>query len=114
MVTKADIGHIALSDHAPILLELTISQASPRTSTWRLNKALLKDPEIAADVLTELKSYLIVNIDSVDNPATVWSAHKCFIRGILTKHGHAAKQRRAKTLSDLLVQLHTLERQLKN
>lgn len=43
----------------------------------------------------------------------MWSAHKCFIRGILIKHGHAAKQLRTKTLSNLLTQLYTLERQHK-
>lgn len=114
LVSKADIGHIALSGNALILLELLIHKSQPKTPTWRINEALLKDPTIAVDVLQELSTFFTNNVDSVGNPLSVWSAHKCFVRGILIKHGYLAKQKWVKTLSNLLAQLHVLENKHKN
>lgn len=74
----------------------------------------MKDSEIVADILKEISLYFSTNVGSVDDPISVWSSHKCYIREILLKDGHAAKQRRNKTLSDLLAQLYSLERQHKS
>lgn len=58
-------------------------------------------------------TFFTKNVDSFDNLLSVWSAHKCFVRGILIKQ-HLTKQKQANTLSDPLARLHVLEHKHKS
>lgn len=72
LVSSAHIGNIALSDHAPISLELALQHRMPRSATWRPNETLLQDPDLKTDVLRELQLFFETNKDSVSSPLLLW------------------------------------------
>lgn len=61
----------------------------------------------------ELQLSFETNKNLVSSPLLLWTAHKCYIRGVLIKHGHRVKQDKAQTLTSLLSKLHVLEKQNK-
>lgn len=54
LASKADIGQITLSNHAPVFLELTLPHPSPKAPTCCLNEMFLRDSETTAEILSKL------------------------------------------------------------
>lgn len=101
---RSQLSLVPRFDHAPISLEIALQYPNLDQPHQRLNESLIQDPEIKADSLWELDLFFESNKGSVPNPLSIWSAHKCYIRGVFIKHGHRLKVARAKTLS--LSKLH--------
>lgn len=91
-VTKASIGSIHISDHAPILMELQHEQAHRAPFHWTLNKTLLQDTVTMAEVRSELSHYFTTNTGPEFTPAVVWEAHKPVMQGFFMKHGARFKK----------------------
>lgn len=53
-VSRADIGSIHISDHAPIMMDLDFFESRRAPFQWRLNKTLLLDASIKAHVEQKL------------------------------------------------------------
>lgn len=43
LVEQVDIGHIALSDHAPVIMSIQPLKPTQRSFSWRMNTALVMD-----------------------------------------------------------------------
>lgn len=81
----------------------------PRSNTWKLNPSLLKDLETRLDGEKELKQFFDSSRGSVSNPLILCEAHKCYIRGILSKHGNRIKKASEAQFTTLLNKIHALE-----
>lgn len=64
----------------------------------------------------ELEGYFTTNSDDTTSEATVWEAHKAYIRGILIAIGAEKKKRRRSRRKgeSLYKEIHVLEQRYKN
>lgn len=108
------IEYITWSDHAPISLTISCDHNYLGNSLWRMNTYLLKSPNISTEIQTALSEYFSINGGSVSSPATLWCAHKAFIRGILLAIGAREKRKRQYALSSLLSDLKQADREFKD
>ena len=113
-VREADIGTIAISDHAPITISIEIPSEKGGRGQWRMNDSLLKLDSSSSKIKEAFVDYLKFN-DTSDTPvALLWDAMKAVIRG--TCMGISAglnKDRRAKR-EELTNSVKEMEREHKN
>lgn len=76
------IGNMTFSDHAPVSLQIKIGETHIQGSGWRLNEDQLQDKDILKRIKEELEWYFKINVPGEVNKATVWEAHKVYIRDI--------------------------------
>lgn len=111
--TEAKIGVVTLSDHAPVVMELRISQTQRKTPLWRINEDLLSDEGVIQRVEEELKQYFRINETGDVSGAVVWEAHKVYIRGILIKEGARKKKERNNRMGNLTTEIFNIEQEHK-
>ncbi|KAJ1099001.1 hypothetical protein NDU88_004105 [Pleurodeles waltl] len=74
-----------ISDHAPILADWGVGHQAQRP-TWRLNTMYLNSPECGSFVEREHKAFFRCNEGSVDSGATLWTARKPTLCGIIKSY----------------------------
>lgn len=72
-----------LSDQHPITMSLFMPDHSDRSMIWRMDESLLLDPENCRQISDRLSQYFVENDVADTSQATLWTAHKCVIRGEL-------------------------------
>lgn len=91
-VMEVAIGNMLFSDHAPVSLQIKIGETHTQGLGWRLNEDLLQDKDILERIKEELEWYFKINVPGEVNEATVWEAHKVYIRGIFMMVGTEKKK----------------------
>lgn len=97
MTPLTDIDGYLWSDHAPIYLELKLTEHKKNKKTresWRMNDNLIKDKECENDIRKEIIEFSLTHEkDETSNPIP-WEALKCVLRGLFIKHGSRLKKRK--------------------
>lgn len=111
-VVESDISPITWSDHAPIMLDLLLSQSFTRSCHWRLNDHLLQS-EVSCSILAKgLEDFFQLSIGSVSRFSTLWEAHKAVFCGACIAEGSRLKKDRNRLIQSLTSALVTTERRL--
>lgn len=79
-ISASTIHTVTWSD--PVSITLLRKPSHHNTYLWRTNNFLLQDPTYAPTLSKHVEDYFSLNSNSVEDPATVWNAHKAVIRGI--------------------------------
>lgn len=112
-IAGAAIGNMTFSDHAPVSLHLKMGETEAQGTGWRLNEDLLADNVILKRLKEELEWFFKINIPGEVNEATIWEAHKTYIRGILMMIGGERNKRMKNQRLALTREIHRLEQQHK-
>lgn len=112
-ISCAKIHDITWSDHAAITITIDDQVVSSSSPIWRSNIRLLQDPKTSTKISQHIKEFFQNNVDSVENPFTLWNAHKAYMRGILIQIGAREKKRRNAHIDSILKNIHILGEQNK-
>lgn len=93
MTPSTDIGGFLWPDHAPIYLELKISEHKKTRGIWRLNDNLIKDKDCESDIRKAIKEFLLIHEKDETTISMQWKTLKCVLRGLFIKHGSRLKKR---------------------
>lgn len=108
MTPTSDIGSFLWSDHAPIYMELAVSDYRKPQWLWRLNDNLLKDKICEMFIRQAIKEFVqIYETDTTSIPLQ-WETLKCVLQGLFIKHGARLKADKSK-ISLLLKEISILE-----
>ncbi|KAF7644636.1 hypothetical protein LDENG_00218650 [Lucifuga dentata] len=77
------IGPIALSDHAPVEIQIDLNTETGKRGRWRMNTMLLKDEGFSDKLAEDLACFFELNIGTTEKLSSVWEASKAYIRGKL-------------------------------
>lgn len=108
-IVKSNIHVITWSDHAPISISVGDQGIETRANRWRNDIFTLSQPENLKSIRHALKEYFELNAHSVEDPFTLWNAHKVYIRGLLIQMSSKVKRQQKKRLNDLLTTIQNLE-----
>lgn len=111
-VIDAAIGVIALADHAPVELCVSISVEKIRSNRWRLNTSLLQNTVFKQTIAEDLTNFFQINIGSTPKIGTVWEASKAYIRGKIIAEASKRKKQDRETITRLENQIKHKEREL--
>lgn len=108
-VVDSWIGNITHSDHAPMTMEIKISEENRQLGQWRLNEELIRWEDGFNRINKELKNYFVENNTGEISGCTLWQAHKAYIRGVLIELGSRRKKEKSKERQKLIEELASLE-----
>ena len=92
MVEQSDIGPIALSDHAPVTLEMQPLRPAERPFSWKINASLFHGDNFIKFLETQTDLYLEVNDCNDFDPRLVWEAYKAYMRGMIISYSSKKKR----------------------
>lgn len=109
-ISDYNIDPITWSDDASICLTVNFTRPHMTAKLWRANTYVLKSSLYANMLQQQLDDFFMHNAGSVDNPATLWVAHKAFMgRGALIKMGSIQKRRKMLRIDEILSQIESTE-----
>ena len=109
-VIKCEILPIAITDHAPVIMELNLKREQGETS-WRLNNSLLEDQRFKAKIEQSVKSYLEINDNEEVTSIILWEAAKATIRGEIIAYSSQKKREREREKNTLENKIKGLQEQ---
>lgn len=74
-------------------MEMKIPGAQRQINSWRLNKELIQGIEEENKIKEEIEQYFKIKDTKEITEATLWEAHKTYIRGILLEIGSRKKKK---------------------
>lgn len=92
-VSSCSIGNIVVSDHAILLLELSLDIESAKSKCWRFDTRLLKDDKFISYLKSEFKIFLSINSQSTNNSSLLWEKTKAYIRGLIITYSASKKKK---------------------
>lgn len=102
---------IIISDHAPLVLDLSFTLNTRERPLWRLNPFLLSNEKFCDFVSTSVDSFLEINKTEGISYSLLWETLKAYLRGqIISYVSHLNKERR-KQIQDLTNSIFNLDRQ---
>lgn len=72
---------IVISDHAPIVLKMSLPGLYLRNRKWRFNSTILSDNKFIKFMEKEIDFFLITNTSPEMSSLMVWDALKAYLRG---------------------------------
>lgn len=75
---------------------IKIAEADYRRNNWRLNEALIQEQETEEKIKRELEFFFKVNTTPEVSIATIWEAHKAYIRGGINSNMDPKEERNNK------------------
>lgn len=92
-VSSCSIGNIVVSDHAILLLELSLGIESRKSKCWRFDTRLLKDNKFISYLKSEFRIFLSINLQSTSNSSLLWETSKAYIRGIIIAYSASKRKK---------------------
>ena len=109
LVEQSDIGAIALSDHAPVTLEMQPLRPAERSFSWKINASLFHDDNFVKFLETQTDLYLELNDHNDSDPRWVWEAYKAYMRGMIISYSSKKKKERVQEQSRIENKIRKLE-----
>lgn len=101
---------IIVSDHAPLILDLSFTLNVREQSFWKLNSLLLSNEKFCKYVATNIDIFLEVNKKEGISYSLLWETLKSYLRGqIISYVAHVNRERR-KQIQDLTNSIFNLDR----
>lgn len=91
-----------LSDYSPVTMKMKILGSQNRPKSWRLNEELIQHKETEDKIKKELEQYFERNDTKEISEATLWEAHKAYIRGFLIAIGTREKKGKDKEYGKII------------
>ena len=92
-VSSCSIGNIVVSDHAILLLEVSLDIEFVQSKRWRFDSRLLKDDKFISYLKSEFRIFLSINSQSTNSPSLLWETAKAYIRGIIIAYSASKKKK---------------------
>ncbi len=89
--TTGDITII--SNHAIVLMDLFFGGSSVKTRCWSFNACLFRNEKFTSYLKSELKIFLDIDSQSVNNPSLLWETSKAYIRGLVLAFSASKKRK---------------------
>lgn len=97
-VLTCSIGSILISDHANVILDLTLKGINSGVKYWRLNTSILKDNTFSTYCTTEFRDFISTNTQIT----LLWETAKAYARGLIISFS-ASKKRQKREKKKLLM-----------
>lgn len=102
---------ILISDHSPIICNITPVTAHAKPRRWRFNDSLLYDTTFMDQLKSGLTEFLEINMVHCANPQVLWEVTKCYLRGNCIAFSSKAKRLKNKRFDHLEQEIRSLEHQ---
>ena len=110
-VVSVDYHSIAISDHAPTSIDLTLPGLPCPMRVWRFNSALLAEETYKQFLQSQLSLFFELNDLPGTDRGTLWEASKAFVRGQLISFISNKRKAEAGHINGLLLDIKRIDEQ---
>jgi len=107
MISRCNIGDIVISDHAIVVLDVSVKGFLRPARSWRFNNLLLKDDTFLSHFNSEFKIFLSINSDYTNNPSLLWETTNAYVRGLIISYSTTKKRKQSEKQKHLEIELNT-------
>ena len=100
-----------MSDHAPISMVMFPKDNVEKLYRWRVNPALLHNPEFDKYITSHIKLFIETNSETAPSPSNLWEALKAYLRGQIISFSSHRKKEYWKELELLEAEIKSLEKE---
>lgn len=110
LVNTCTYQSIVISDHAPLVLEISLPDLPHKNRQCRFNSTLLSDDNFVKFVEREINFFFATNITPDVSNLIVWDAFKAYIRGQIISYTVRVKREAGKEREDLSHQIREIDK----
>lgn len=103
---------IVISDHAPLLLDLSLSLFKKTQTRWRFNCTLLNDNVFCKTICGVIDDFLAANISSSVSPSLLWETLKAVVQGEIISYSARQNKLRRRKQEQLMESISELDKKL--
>lgn len=111
-VSHTEYSTIVISDHAPLLLDLSFRFLQKTRPPWRLNCTLLNDNAFNCMISAAIDNFLINNNSDSISPSLLWETLKVVIRGEIISYSASLNKIRRQKQEQLMESISHLDNKL--
>ncbi len=100
-----------ISDHAPLILDLTFVNLSSHRRNWHFNTSLLADENFISFIADQISFFLSVNKSPDVSDSVVWEALKAYIRGQIISYATTKRKKSQEKQISLANEISRLDEQ---
>lgn len=101
---------IVISDHAPVVLTMSLPGLPQKITQWRFNSTLLSDDSFVKFMEKEIAFFLTTNMSLDMSSLYVWDALKAYLQGQIVAYTAQMKQKSYKERADLAHQIREIDK----
>lgn len=101
LIKKCDYLPIIISDHAPVILDISFTLNIKQRPLWKLDPLLLSEKDFCYFVATNIDTFLAINKTDNISHSTIWESLKAFLRGQIISYTAFKNKQHSKEISDL-------------
>lgn len=79
LLTSCSYSPIVISDHASVIMDISLPGRSVTRSPWHFNSFLLTDPDFINTISSRIDLFISTNMSSGVSASTVWKACKAYL-----------------------------------
>lgn len=108
-IVSTDYHTIAISDHAPVSIDLALPFRSARIKQWRFNSVLLAEETYREFLHSQLSLFFELNDVQDISRSSLWEASKAYIRGQLISFVSNRKRNETARITQLLKEIKEVD-----
>ena len=112
VVDNIEYSTIVVSDHAPVLLDLSFSLLQKTRPPWRLNCTLLNDDDFCQTISKVIDDFLVTNKSNLISPSLLWETLKVVVRGEIISYSARLNKLKKQKQEQLMENITELDRKL--
>ena len=91
-VSSCSYNPIVISDHATVVVDISLPGRSVKRSPWRFNSLLLSDPNFVLTIKNRIDLFISTNVNPDTSAASIWEACKAYLRGEIISYSAYQKK----------------------
>lgn len=112
VVENIEYSTIVVSDHAPVLLDLSFTLLQKTRPPWRLNCTLLNNEDFCQTISKVIDDFLISNKSDLISPSLLWETLKVVVRGEIISYSARVNKLKKQKQEQLMKSITELDRKL--
>lgn len=107
---SCDYQSIVISDHAPVVMSMSLPDLPAAERHWRFNSTLLSNNDFVKFLEEQITFFFDTNVSSETSSLTIWDALKAYLRGQIISFSANMKKRAQKERLELSDQIKEVDR----
>lgn len=110
LIKRIEYTAIVISDHSPVLLDLSFPLNIRERPPWRFDPLLLSSEEFCSFISTNINTFLTINETDSVSYSVLWETLKAYLRGLIISYSSYASRERKKEMQALAQSILELDR----
>ncbi|KAG7512241.1 hypothetical protein JOB18_024128 [Solea senegalensis] len=106
-----DFETMVISDHCPVVMDISFPDNIAPQRTWRFNPCLLSNQDFVKYISNHIDLFMETNQDPQISKGCLWETLKAYLRGIIISFTASANKKNAKRLLEIEIRICAIDQE---